>query len=1777
MTTGQSEILERLTRGESIEAIVESLRPPSVREALKRCAAASTFDRPLFESVLATHLAEPACAPFDEVVRSPDVEPVPRSPGTFRLDRESRSRHWKAWWSDEPGVKETELPTRLRSLARRLVDHFETEPRPLDQLALLSLLDTEAAITLFTSLYRDADERFDLASCQDIVNVLADEDRSPIHGRRLIEVRNDRAVYLRARSLWSSDFLHTASYLEPPDTMATYEALLTGHDQRVLQLHGPGGRGKTMELRWLIARQLVPERPHDSGPMGSRRIPCARMDFDFIDPVHATKTPWLVLLDAGAQLNQQLPGAPFNEFLETYGWATPLLRLNPPDTGRVEAASKRLHAEGAGLADVVPPRFARALNEAVGAKPVLLAFDTLEEIHLRPQGDLAALLGMLRLLIDRCQGLALILCGRYDIRTILGSAADALPPMNDRPLGNFSTGDAHRYLELNRRIPRKSTRDAIVTKVGGDPFKLSVLADLVEQRPSISPAAIARYDADLIYLILRVISRIENPRIRWLLRYGVVPRSLTLEFVHAVMERYLRQAMAGRLRHDSPSDDVLPAALAGEDAAFRTDLLSSPRADLDIEALWNQLRRYAGSTSWVFPVPSDPDSLGFHPIVLRPMRRILSRRRIYQRLHRDAARYFEHKAKSDPSRWDRWMRESIYHRFQLDGPDAARHWHKALDRVLLDEPERREALAADLLGPDYVDDLGAPLPWDDTRSIISPETLIEAQFERASALTQMARVRSVSTGDQLWSRAQRCLDAVEVGQATLRRPVIPEWRLAYVRAAVAMKDGQLDVAERHLRAALPRADIREDRVRLRLLFADAQLSRLDPAAPSTYRQALRSSAALTSAHRWQTPIRMRLVAAFAELDKIAQAQREYALARADAEDGLNSAQLTELLLRGGELGLRSGHLSWAEQTVEPVTGPAGDATVTGFLVRMALAIGDPLRALRAASRLVATTPGAEPSLTGAWGQELFARATGALMTFEPALTAWEKARTFWHAEGDLEGVVRCYAASARLLTRDVGDLALAEHHLSQADDVTVAAGGDAWLDRALARVELLRRQARHADAAARSDATITDLTAHWAPPRRLVRAAVTGLALGTGDRQRALLDLVADQLRRVTPAATRLTLLRGLDQVPGLADQAARQRLAIVRGLLRIGRDELLSPRDRALLEMTLVEVDRLCGNPRRAETRLHHARKHLPTPFCLHDWARAMDRLEPSTPSATIQDFVRQHRPYPMLCAAFLVERAEKALEAAGGDRTATRLLHQAEPLLHAASAEQTQWAPRWQAAMERAAQRGKHRPQWVTTVASAAAGAVFAALGDLVRAAIAPPKSPDDSVADLESSRGRIRLTLAGADNDLNVRVALPGRVISTARLSGQAPPVSVLIGKPRFAGSSRYSFALANRLCADWTAVGRELGAVLFVEQDTESASERSFDLRLEIDGRRLNAVPWELAIRPGTDGLAVATEPIRTVYRARSPGAAKLDEIAFVQHALNRLIDSHLPVDGDGGPITTAALRDYQRRRGLAANGKIGRGLFDRLQDELTEPGQRAFVVLAQPSSSRQVEGLRGKASRGLNLRRLYERYGFDVIAVENPTLDRLSRAIAAVATITSVRPVLHLSGGLKDSAGGAAFTFLPGGWESQAFSGSTLADELPVTALDRLLAPFPRTEPGPLVVLDVDRPSGITDTMTHLMLRNSFGAEVFALSRCGAVIATGLVDDAGYDLYETMIGALAGGRSVAEATAAIRRNVLDPREKRVERVVPLAGMALFTHLPWLRVTPRELDGGDHAAR
>jgi hypothetical protein len=1770
-------VVARLAAGETPESILATLRPAGERELLKRAVIVRTFDRPLFDSVLSADVATDEIPSFEQVVESRDVEALPRRDGVFRVRRGARTANWDAWWPE--GTDTAVLPEPLTRLLSALVDYYEDRDQPIDRLAHLALIDEKEALSQFHKLFHAADERFDLAECQDLIDVLNDPDRARFIGEGLIAARDDRVAYLGARSLWSSEYYQSETFVKTEGVLAPYEDLLEGESFRVINLHGPGGRGKTIQVRWLIARQLVPEIERGPGhPFGNGRIPCAKVDFDFVDPVNATRYPWLVLLEAAAQLNDQLTRKWFNELLDKAGWAIPLLSRNPADPTRTEAASKRMRTEGRVAGETVVRGFSRNLNESTGKRPVVLVLDTLEEVHLRPQGDLKRLLELLAEMLGRCPGLRLVLSGRYSVAQTLGEAAAALPDMHDVPVRPFSEAEAHRYLEQYRGVSSESIRDAIVAKAGVgldepgrcDPLVLSLLADEVQARPKLTAAQIARYPAEVIRLINRIVRRIHEPGVRWILRYGVVPRSLTLAFVRDVMEPQVRRAMAGERTLDAPDRDELPTDVDADVKYFPT-VLQSQNAPLDVAALWTSLRTYAGSTSWVYPDPNDEQVLRFRADVAVPMRDILRRQRVFRRLHRDAAEHFERKAREEPRQYERWTREAIYHRFQLRGPAAAASWRAALRAAGRNDPETRAVIAAELLETDYVDEKLRPRPWRGETPIVDPRTLVEARFEQASALSELARARGAAPDDQLWSSVEKGLAAVERGQAGLDRPVVRETGLVYLRAGLALKEGRVNEAEEQLRLAVRKAR-GSNRARLLTLLGDAELARGDRCAPERYVQA--QNATLSADEAALTELDLKLLVAYSALDQLEEAYEVYCRALT----AIDRPRRGPLRLHGALIGLGSGRFTWAEETAAAALREAAEwdgwvLRVFAAVDRFAPAHASALAASAEAEAGTATSAALDPSAQAAWSRELVGIAAGELMQYDRAFGALESARSLWHTQGDAEGVVRCQVRSAAYKLRGTGDVKAAEHHLDQAEEfltpesgLAIAPSASAWLAARVLRAELERHVGRVSEATSSTRATIHMLGEANAPPRSLVRGVLACLASAEPADRRPLLELLVAQCVLITPASARIVALRSLRDVPELSDEDARAPLEELRSLTRIGSQSRLAPADRGVLHLLAAELERVSGNRAAAARRLASARGHLSrggTGFFLREWWLAVDRLgqrpEGESASRDAQSFVGEFEQFPLLCVAFLVERLEAT--ATSNRSGALQLLQQADRFLERTPDEETQWHARVLEARARLEPPAEtRRPSGLV----ATAGDIYVGLGDASRAQPTARTASEDVLSELHAKRARI--TVGRGPEGLRVRAEVTNTPVEAAPpLPG--PLMRVLAEWERVSGRAS-SYELEDMWSSDPSRAALELGALLY-SPATVAALHRApgpLNVRLEIEDVRLNLLPWELARVPDfrTPLAEAPALALDSFSRATSKDAADRDETRFLQIALNKLFDASLAVDGDFGPASVALLGRYQEQRGLQPDGTASESLVEAIQTDLaaTQP-ERPLVILAQPSAFSQLKGKRGNLGFGVDTGRMYEAKGLEVWRVESPSLAEIYGTVEHALAQKRVPAVLHLSGGLRESPSGVAFTFAAGAWYAEALGGTRTSDELPVTAVADLIRAFPRDSFSPLVILDVDRPPGITETLNQLFLRNMFAGEVFELGRCPALIATGLVDEGVNKLYGPLTNLLGSGATVGSVCQSVRHiNFVGPTNVPFD-FVPGMAIALFTHLPWLR--------------
>ena len=622
MSAAIEKLMTRLKGGETFEGLLRSLLSQAEQELLKRCAAVRKFDERLVDKIFRPGLsgASREEVSFEKLTNQSCVEPVVGLTGFYQLRESSRVEYFELWHQSDEVIS-----PELRALSRKLARYYEQlgPGSELDVLYQLIASDSERAKAEFIRLYDEGDSRFDLGRCQDLLKIL--EARHTILSRGLLELFQGRKQYLKARGLWSREYYQTAYYYEIDELDLQFQKLLEDRSKWILQLYAKGGLGKTMFLRWLIARRCVPQ------PL---KIPCARIDFDFIDPVNATQMPSILLLEIAQQLNEQIPGNLFADALGDLKEFRPILTRSDSsmqDNSQLLAMAKRR----AGLKDI-PERFIDALAAAALKNRVVVIFDTLEEVILYQGTDMMALLGQMKELQDSYKNFCLILSGRYD----LGDKLQGFKEKYEREtqileLKKFSDQAARKYLTEKRGITR--LLDPVIRRANGSPFQLSLYADILRSNPRLTAKKIEAFPSGLLYLIERILTRIPDKRVRWLLRYGVVPRKLRLSFVEEVMGPYLPHALAGESPFDDPTKDV-DVALACENPFQKT--LKSPKSRVQIVELWQKLTQYASSNSWVSPDKED-NTLSFHTEVLNPMRRLLRKHTIFRKLHRAAIRYFE--------------------------------------------------------------------------------------------------------------------------------------------------------------------------------------------------------------------------------------------------------------------------------------------------------------------------------------------------------------------------------------------------------------------------------------------------------------------------------------------------------------------------------------------------------------------------------------------------------------------------------------------------------------------------------------------------------------------------------------------------------------------------------------------------------------------------------------------------------------------------------------------------------------------------------------------------------------------------------------------------------------------------------------------------------------------------------------------------------------------------------------------------------------------------------
>jgi hypothetical protein len=653
---------------------------PLPEKLLRRAALVRSIDNSLYEQVLLTGIKGPA---FEDFRGYPELHGAGRQ--TCILGETERRKHLSYWQEHLPECRE---------FSARL-EEFYRPSAPFDSFLHSLFARPETARARFLEAYSELDREMALSGCETMLRVLTE--RLLILPSDLREAVNEREQYLRSRTLFADDYYRTVVHVTREVAAREFEAFLANGTEWILHLHGSGGVGKTAFLRWLIARRCIPDHH------GGTRIPVARIDVDAFDRRGLGEYPELAFLPLMKQLTQQLPRNPFQSYLLSLSDCEAMLSRPSSREGegfRADLKSK-IRTQGTFIAHL-PKAFA----SAVGAQPMLVVLDTIEDMLLHQRAQLLEILQLFAGVRAQCHGFRLVVSGRYDL-----AENNRLPefvslyPGQVRTLlfSDFTQEETTRYLTQSRKIAQPDIVLAIWNKTRGHPFDVTLLADIVVADAKITARQIRHLPPQYARLIERIIDRIpdEQRTLRWLLRYAVVPRRLDLDYVLQVINKPIRREAKGTSIRDNTKRFPDPHA----ERRYSREERWKPLDDVELTNAWNQLLSYAAQTSWV---TEEAGMVRLQPEIVEPMRALLRLNPIYEELHTQSQRHFESLARSRPDDWGQWIAEAVYHRLQRNVRGGGAYWVKQLRRARRRGYSDLEAVAGVVFGPEFLDEKKRP-------------------------------------------------------------------------------------------------------------------------------------------------------------------------------------------------------------------------------------------------------------------------------------------------------------------------------------------------------------------------------------------------------------------------------------------------------------------------------------------------------------------------------------------------------------------------------------------------------------------------------------------------------------------------------------------------------------------------------------------------------------------------------------------------------------------------------------------------------------------------------------------------------------------------------------------------------------------------------------------------------------------------------------------------------------------------------------------------------------
>lgn len=1794
MSFSVAELRKRIEQGEDLEAISSSLISPAEQGLLRCCAVVRTFDEDLVDNYFRPQVAgaDKESVPFSALTGLDFVQRVPRTDGVYSLQPSSQKKYYDSWWEvSGQSFPRSEVPSALRELSLKLLEHYSTigEAGKLDALAQQVFVDKEKACALFEELYEHADNAFDLARCRDIINVLRGLEN--VLGPELAKQLNDRDRYLQSRSLWATEYYQTVSYYERTELSTELESFLVNNrkpdpDKKwILHLHAPGGMGKTMFVRWLIARRCVPLPD---------TIPCARVDFDFVDRNTASQHRWRLFLDLARELEVQIPGNFFHSLISKFSDYE--LILEHQQTQQTTSQTPTQLPPREKLEEEMRYLFGNALRDAKLDEPVILIFDTLEEVILYHPDDLLEIVRQVKELRKTAPNLLLVLSGRYDLSETGAETETRLPQFNVefgkflhtvrvRP---FEDEEAIGFLQL-RGLTKDRPLEIVVERSEGNPFKLALFADILLDDPEIKEETIRSYpSADLLYLIERVLARIPNKTLHWLLRYGVVPRKLTLSFVKEVMKDYLIRAVSGDVSHDDPTRYESLTAKAQqtvrEKKIFDKKIVESPEQELHPDMLWAELQKYASKFAWVTIEASDPYTAVFHGDVVNPMRRWLEKEPVYKLLHRDAIAHFEKKAQTDPQSWSKWMRNAVYHKFQLEGAEAAEYWRQLMANEEAD-PARRRELASEIIGSEYVEDNFQPRLLLDKTEIITRATLADAYYQLARASVDLANTQNVPASDQLWLDAENDLQKSELIQRELPKPVVPNAALTSIHAAIMVTKGHFDQAISILMEALEHEPDDSIRLVLELGLAHACYVSGDRQKAAFYwESSLQRMEQLGFAPPQTIPLRRSLARLYRDQFDLEASAREL-LKALDAVEQKYKKTRAELLNELVDLYFDMGQFWRARERFDEIRDLGADSnppiTALRYLnqtVRFLMAVGDPRTAfsLRQDTRSITVSDLADADSAEARdvldaltieAVEQQGSLRRMLFEIETAREAFELARGRWREVGDSKAVKRCMLKKAELFL-NAREIYQVSSILDEISRLSIAYDPEQWLEENLIRLDILHFTQEERELR-RILEDLDDRAAkeNWGPDLRAKLRLRTGSRRFSSQDQKAANKFFSDlteELKQIRPASTRMLLLDSLCTYPSLRDLDYH----VTEGLIQLfplnGGDH-----DFSVHAPRLAELLRVIGRKDQAVSLLkdliRNDAEHKP--FQLRRVLLTLGRTSPQRGEMDelrrfVNMFLDDYKSFPTLCGATFIELAELSF-ATRDDTERLRLLDQAAEFLKI-DGKDSQWTARLLALRGRLTIK-ENRNEALGHIARAIA--IHELMGNKRMATTLKRfVSREDN-----GSSGSGAKVLAHDQEDVTVlpkttihiesnwtdsvtihTIFPPGETI-TRRIPIE--PDSLLDLLLAFETYENYSFKFLKVMVNEWVAACYGLGRILLDEKQAQkletiaSNDQQKPALRLIIGALQLSSAPWEMMVLPfQSDEPASISSTASFFYRSLNQDAlGTLADVGWLQMVL-------LGTDFDvalGASVAQLkdALTTFQLNHRIPDHGRLD-GLTRRTMKRAllkNEGHDRPRVLLLRPSIESQRATSRGHEVYGFSPEDWYSREGFsDVEVVEDPHVAKVEE------TLSDFEPdVVHIFPTMEESSSiGIYLDFGSGGTgimprrstkkASPSRKGSSAASGdvqfLTLSALaDMMRRKQQPDRPRPLLILDVLEPAGQTELFTQLFLRNAFAAQLYQLGAFESIIANGLAP-AGLqeEMSRTLISHLGSFASVGETVNRLRR-------------------------------------------